>query len=85
MSKVKRSDGNIDLAYEAIINNSIIFEPTPKMAKEAGILHAEMKRKQSSFPLVDALMICVARAISVRVVATDSHFEGFKGSIILGR
>lgn len=78
ISKVKRKRGNIEIAYESIIANSNIIEPTPKIAKEAGILHAEMKQKQSSFPLVDALLICTARTLSAKIITTDAHFKSFK-------
>ena len=82
-SKVRRSKSNVELAYESVIKNSKIFDISPKIAKEAGILHATMKDKYGSFPLVDSLIICSARALNAKILTTDNHFKSFKEARIL--
>jgi predicted nucleic acid-binding protein len=78
VSKVKRKKNNFELAYESIISNARVIDPTPRMAKAAGFLHAEEIKKQSSFGIVDALIISVARLTNSIIVTGDRHFRNFK-------
>ena len=83
ISYVKRKEGNADSAYNIIIKNSRQFNPTPKISKEAGLLHAEEKSKNSSFSLADAFMISSAKSLSAKLVTKDLHFKSFKEVILL--
>lgn len=83
ISKTKKKKGNIEIAYNALISNTKIFEITPKIAKESGILHAETKAKLQSFALADALIICSARALKAKIITSDNHFKSFKEAIVL--
>jgi predicted nucleic acid-binding protein len=83
ISRVKRGDSNVEVAYESIIKNSTIFDITPRIAKEAGILHAEMKKKFGSFPLADALIVCSAKSLGAKIITSDNHFKSFKEAIVL--
>ena len=78
VSFVKRNGGNVETAYDAIVKNSKMRELTAKLAKEAGILHASMKEKDMGFSLVDAQIICAARAVKAKLVTQDRHFKSFK-------
>ncbi|MEK6906452.1 MAG: PIN domain-containing protein [Nanoarchaeota archaeon] len=75
---VKRKKGNVELAYEALIKNSRLIEITPRIAKEAGIMHFEMREKSKDFPLADALIICTAKSFKSKIITKDSHFRKFK-------
>lgn len=83
VSKVKRKGANVDLAYDCIIKNSKIFEITPKISKKIGMLHAEARKKMPSFSLADASIVCSAEAIGARILTKDTHFKGFKGTILI--
>ncbi|MEK6844240.1 MAG: PIN domain-containing protein [Nanoarchaeota archaeon] len=83
VSKAKRLNRNIDLAYSSLIKNSKVFEITPRIAKEAGLLHAETRLKIPSFALADATIICSARAFKAKILTTDNHFKSFKEAIII--
>ena len=83
VSKVKRSDKDSELAYDSIIKNSRILELTPRIAKEAGILHADIRKKNSSFGIVDSLLISSAKSINAKVVTGDRHFKQFNNVIII--
>ena len=83
VSKVKRMKGNALLAYEAIVSNSQIIETTPKIAKEAGLLHAQIRKKQPSFGIVDALLITTAKFIKGKVLTGDRHFRNFKETVFV--
>src|SRR4030042_7076636 len=56
ISRAKRNNQNIDIPFRAIVSNSKIFELIPEIAREAGVLHADMKRKIGDFGLVDAVI-----------------------------
>ncbi len=49
ISKVKRKRGNIEIAYNSVISNSKIIEITPRIAKEAVLLHAEIRKEIENF------------------------------------
>jgi len=83
VSKAKRKSDNANLAYDCIIKNAKIFDMTPKISKEIGILHAETRNKMPNFSLADASIVCSAEAIGARIVTKDTHFKGFKEAIIL--
>lgn len=80
---VKSNKKDFELAYESIIKNSKIFEITPKLAKEAGLMNAELRSRFGSFPLIDTLIICSAKALNAKVVTLDNHFKHFKEAIVL--
>ncbi len=83
ISKVKRSNGNIELVYGSLIKNSEILSLTPRIAKEAGLLHTEVKLTLPSFSLTDATIICSAKAFKLKILTTDNHFKKFKETIII--
>jgi predicted nucleic acid-binding protein len=83
VSFMKRNKSNSELAYNSIIKNSKISQITPKIAKEAGLLHADLKRQNSGFGLVDAFMITAAQNFLCKLVTTDNHFKGFKEVILI--
>jgi|SRR3989344_3029769 len=83
VSKVKRKKGNFEIAYSSIVSNAQIFEVTPRMAKEAGLLHAQIKGEIPNFSLADAIVIVAAKTISAKILTTDEHFKRFKEAVLL--
>jgi|SRR3989304_10581586 len=83
ISKVRRKEGDTDLAYDCIVKNSKIFEITPKISKRIGILHAETREKIPSFSLADASIVCSAEAMGAKIVTKDNHFKEFKETILI--
>lgn len=84
VSKIKRDNGDVEIAYRSIISNSKIAEITPKISKEAGLLHADMKNKIKGFGLVDSLIISVAKKLNAKILTKDEHFKKFKEVVFLG-
>ena len=84
VSRVKRKGGNSELAYNAIISNSRIINVPPKLAKEAGLLHAEIKKKIKDFGLMDSIILASARELGAKIITGDTHFKGFKETIFIG-
>jgi len=83
IAKVKKQKGNVELAYSSIIKNSVIFEPTPRIAKEAGLLYVKMRKTNESFGIVDSILITSATLTDAKLVTGDNHFKPFKEAIII--
>ena len=83
VSKVKRKCGNADIAYQALTANSRIISFSPENAREAGLLHAEVRKKVKNFGLVDSLLLVIARDLKVKIITGDHHFKEFKETIFL--
>lgn len=84
VSKFKRKGMDFNQAYRVLLSNSVIVELTSEIAKEAGILHADMKKKIKDFGLADAIILISARKIKAKVVTGDKHFKSFKEVLWLG-
>jgi predicted nucleic acid-binding protein len=83
ISRVKRKNGNIDIAFAAINSISKVAEITPEIAKKAGEFHSEMRKTSKDFGLVDSLILILAREINAKVVTGDEHFREFKETIFI--
>lgn len=83
VSKVKRSKMNAELAYETIISNSQIINISHEIAKQAGLLHAELKNKINGFSLADSFILVSARQLNASILTKDSHLQRFKEAIKL--
>ena len=83
VSKFKRKGMDFDQAYRILLSNSVIVELTPEIAKEAGLLHADVKKKIRNFGLADAIILTIARKLKVKVVTGDKHFKDFKETVLL--
>jgi predicted nucleic acid-binding protein len=83
VSKSERKKVNVDIAYNSIISNSELIEIDSHTAKKAGLLHAEAKKKNESFSLIDSFIITAAYEIGAKLVTKDSHFKGFKNVIFI--
>ena len=66
------------------MSNSTIVGLTPEIAKEAGVSHADIKKKVRNFGLVDAIILVSARKLKAKIVTGDKHFKGFKETVWLG-
>ena len=83
ISIIKRKNSNVDIAYQAITLNSKIAEISSEIAKEAGLFHAETKKKIKNFGLVDSLIYIVARKLNAKILTGDEHFRGFKEAVMI--
>jgi len=83
ISMIKRNNSNVDIAYRAITLNSKIAEVSSEIAKEAGLFHAETKKKIKNFGLVDSLIYAVARKLNAKILTGDEHFKEFKEAVMI--
>jgi predicted nucleic acid-binding protein len=56
---------------------------SPELALNAGLLHAEMKKKVRNFGLNETILLLVARRFNIKIVTIDQHFKNFKETIYL--
>jgi predicted nucleic acid-binding protein len=83
VSKAKRMNQDFEIPFRAIMRNSKFFEVAPEIAREAGVFHAEMKKKKRDFGLVDATIWVVAEKLGAKLVTCDYHFKNFKNVVFL--
>jgi len=60
-----------------------IVELNFEIAKEAGEVDAEMKRRMKGWGLADSIILCTARTVNGKVVTGDEHFRGLKETIYI--
>ncbi len=75
VSKFIRTRRDPKTAVEAIESNSTIPALVPGLARLAGELHAEQRKRQPDFGLADAFVLATARSRSGRVLTGDPHFK----------
>ena len=83
VSVTKRENRDAEEKYNDIINLSKIYFISLEFAKEAGILHAETRKKIKDFGLADAFILLTARKLNAKIVTGDPHFKGFKEAILV--
>ncbi len=83
ISKVKRRNKNVKIAYNILTSNVNILEITPEIAKEAGLLHAQLKEKIKSISLADTFIMASAKSISAKILTCDNHFKNLKEAKII--
>ena len=83
ISRMKRKEGNIEDGYDVIISNANILELSPEIAKEAGLIHAEIKKRIRDFGLIDAFVLVTARKLKAKILTGDEHFRGFKEAVLI--
>jgi predicted nucleic acid-binding protein len=75
LSKFIRKGKDHELALRAIEDNTALEPVDTGLAKLAGELHAEQKRKIQDFGLADAFVLATARKKSAKILSGDPHFE----------
>ena len=83
VSITKRENRDAEQKYIDMINLSKIFFLNTELAKEAGILHAETRKKIKDFGLADVFVLLTARKLNAKIVTGDHHFKGFKEAILI--
>lgn len=83
VSVTKRENRDAEEKYNDIINLSKIYFISLEFAKEAGILHAELRKKIKDFGLADAFILLTARKLNAKILTGDPHFKGFKEAMLI--
>lgn len=82
-SITSREKKDPEQAYKNILMLSKTYELNHELAKEAGILHAEMRKKMHDFGMADAVILLTARKLGAKIVTGDPHFKNLKEAIFI--
>lgn len=83
VSRAKRKDKDTVIAYQTITTNSNVININSEIAKETGLLHAEIKKEIKDFGLADAFVLLTARKLGAKIVTGDPHFKGLKEAVLI--
>jgi predicted nucleic acid-binding protein len=78
-----RNNFDTEETFKVLHSNSKIFSFNEEFSKEAGRLHAEIRKKIKNFGLIDAFVLLTARKLNAKILTGDEHFRGFKEAIII--
>ncbi len=86
LSKSIRTDGSKEgeKRIEFIVDRCVVVPLDEKMAIIAGEIHGEMKKKDKSFGMMDALLLATARHRNIKILTKDRHFKGHKEGVLIG-
>ena len=83
VSVTKRENRDAEEKYRDVLNLSNMHFINLELAKEAGILHAEIKKKIKDFGLADVFVLLTARKLGAKIITGDPHFKTFKEAILI--
>jgi len=83
ISRAKRKGKDIEGVENAILVNSKIINVNVEMSKQAGLLHAEMRKTVKDFGLIDAFILKAARELKAKIITGDEHFRNAKEAILI--
>jgi predicted nucleic acid-binding protein len=83
VSKIARERKGFEVAYDVILSNSQVISVDEELSKEAGLLHAEMRKVERDFGLADAYVLAAARRLKSKVLTGDPHFRKVKEAILI--
>ena len=82
-SFTKRENKNAKEKCNDIVNISTIYGVDVDFAAEAGILHAEIRKRIKDFGLADIFVLLSARKLGAKIVTGDPHFRNFNEAIMI--
>jgi predicted nucleic acid-binding protein len=83
ISKVAREGRDIKVAYDVLTSNSQVINADGELSKEAGLVHAEVRKMEKNFSLADAYVLATARKLKSKVLTGDLHFKGVKEAVLI--
>lgn len=79
-----RKEFDLEEAFKIIFSNSKIYYFDRSFSKDAGILHAQIKKQIKNFGLIDAFVLLTARKLNAKIITGDKHFKDFKEAVLIG-
>lgn len=70
-------------SHKTILSISKIYRFDIEFAKEAGIKHAEIRKKIKDFGLVDTFVLLTSKKINAKILTGDPHFHGFDNVLLI--
>lgn len=82
-SSYERNSLNFENEEKILRALSKIYFVDFNFAKEAGKLHAVVKKERRNISLADVFVLFTARKLGAKVVTGDDDFKGFKEAIVI--
>ena len=83
LSKVKRSNKDTEVAYNAIRTSSKIIPLNEEISREVGLLHADIYKKIKDMGIADCILVTTAKKIKAKIITGDRHFKNFKEAFLI--
>lgn len=83
VSSIKRQNMNVETALNFIFSLSNIEEVKKDDSIEAGLFHAEMRKKIRDFGLGNAFVVVTARHLGAKILTGDPHFKNMKEAVLI--
>ena len=83
VSKTIREGWNAETAYDILTGNSVIVDIDGEISRDAGVLHADMRKTRKDFGLSDAYVLATSRITKSKILTGDPHFEGIQNIILV--
>ncbi len=83
MSMIKRENKDSEPAYKTVLSLSKIYNVNTNLSRNAGFLHAEVRKTIKDFGLIDAFILKIARELKAKILTGDKHFKDFKEAILI--
>ncbi|MBX5321943.1 MAG: PIN domain-containing protein [Candidatus Bathyarchaeota archaeon] len=83
ISKVARERKDIETTYKILTTNSDIIDADEELSKQAGIIHAQMRKTIKDFGLADAYVLATAKKLKTKILSGDPHFQNIKQAILI--
>jgi len=81
--KTIREGWNAETAYDILTGNSVIVDIDGEISRDAGVLHADMRKTRKDFGLSDAYVLATSRITKSKILTGDPHFEGIQNIILV--
>ena len=78
-----REKRDVELGNKIILGLSSIHFINLELAREAGILHAVVRKKIKDFGLADTFVLLAARKLGAKIVTRDPRFKGMKEAVLI--
>jgi predicted nucleic acid-binding protein len=83
VSKVAREGKDTEVAYSLLLSNSQIIDADEELSKNAGLLHAEMRKTEKDFGLADSYVLATTTKMKSKILTGDLHFKNVAGALLL--
>lgn len=83
VSKVAREGKDTEVAYDVLLSNSKVINADEELSKDAGLVHAEVRKTEKDFGLADAYVLATARKLKSKVLTGDPHFKNMKEAVLI--
>ena len=83
ISKTVREGRDVEAAYDMLLSNSQVINADEEVSKQAGLLHAEMRKTKKDFGLADAYVLATAKELKAKILTGDAHFQNLNDVFLI--